>query len=100
MNLYELKHSVSAIVDEFIDENFKRVPAEQCGLDNRCGSIWVSNDSVAVQKGHGARMLDYYGGFEYVDAESRTEVGDWIFYDDSDERVFEALRYSYQSEAA
>jgi hypothetical protein len=105
MNLYELKQEVSAVTESFIDENCQRVLAEKCGLDTRCGYIWISKDLqgssvIAIEKGMRARLLDYYGGFEYVDPDSRTEVGDWVFYDDFDERVFEALQYfSDQSES-
>jgi hypothetical protein len=108
MNLYELKQEVLAVTESFVDENCQRVLAEKCGLDIRCGYIYISKDLrgsgvIAIQKGMRARLLEYYGGFEYVDSDSRTEVGEWVFYDDSDERVLEALQYfsdQFQSEAA
>jgi hypothetical protein len=62
------------------------VPANQLGLDPRCGKLFVSPDCIGVYKGND-RTLQYYGGFEYVDIDYRYEFGDYVFYSSHDNRV-------------
>lgn len=63
------------------------VRAEQLGLDRRSAyTIWVDEDVLIVRKTEDW-SLRYYGGFEYVDAASRTEVGNYVIYSNTDRRV-------------
>jgi hypothetical protein len=66
----------------------QEVTAEQLGLDPRSfwGYAYVDASAIVVIKEQ-ARDLNYYGGFEYVDADSYREVGDYVFYLASDDRV-------------
>jgi hypothetical protein len=41
-------------------------------------------------------VLQYYGGFEYVDASARTECGDYVIYTNDDSRVADCLEYYYE----
>ena len=89
-------------VNEVIERNirkFDQVPATDLGLDIRCGRVLVDIvDEVIAVPNHNIRMLDYYGGFEYIkEGEGRVTVGDYTFFTSDNERVndcFEALRDS------
>jgi hypothetical protein len=79
------------------------VTAEIVGLDPRAGChIYLDSDAVVVDDAS-AGKLKYYGGFEYVDQELVSVIGQYTFYrvDDSctDCRVqacLDAARKNYQ----
>lgn len=74
------------------------VPADDLGLDRRAAyRLWVDKDCIIVDKEHDS-TLQYYGGFEYVDKEYRTEIDDYVIYLRDDERVDGHLRYYYEEE--
>ena len=81
--------AVNNIVDDYAT-NMTLVGAEELGLDRRCGDLYISHDCIAVPKRRD-NTLQYYGGAEYVDKDYRTEMGDWVFYFDEDERVRDHL---------
>lgn len=86
MDLYELVEEVNNKVDSFVDMMEDVVP-EVIGLDRRCArKLHISEDAIIVPKSSD-RNLQYYGGFEYVDSQYRTELGDWVIYYAEDERV-------------
>ena len=85
MNLFKLIDEVTELTDSFVG-SMQMVPAEQLGLDNRCGKLFVSPDCIGVYKGND-RAVQYYGGFEYVDKEFRHEMGDFVFYSHEDDRI-------------
>jgi hypothetical protein len=89
MNLFSLIDEVTELTDGFVG-NMIKVPAEQLGLDNRCGKLFVSPDCIGVYKSND-RSLQYYGGFEYVDIDYRYEFGDYVFYGSEDNRVRDCL---------
>ncbi len=73
------------------------VRAEQLGLDPRAGyscKLYVLNDGV-VASGD-PRNLEYYGGFEYVDREYVTKIGDLTIYSDECDRVQDCIRFHYE----
>ena len=80
---------MNELADELI-EDAKLLPAEQFGLDDRCGKLYMGEDFIAVPT-HQDRTLQYYGGFEYVDPASRTVIGEFVFYSTDDDRVEEAM---------
>ena len=91
--------SVNEVVERNIRNHFVQTPASDLGLDNRCGRLMVDIvDEVIAVPNHNIRMLDYYGGFEYIkEGEGRVTVGDYTFFTSDNERVndcFEALRDS------
>lgn len=66
--------------------------SKECGLDERCPSLWVSDNAV-VCRGE-TRRLEYYGGFEYVTPEAKIGLGKYTVYlADRDEtgRVYEVI---------
>ena len=85
--LYELLSEINSKVDGLIDEEFREVTPKEIGLDTRAGyRLFINEDYIAVSKSN-RRSLDYYGGFEYVDEEHVTVLGDMVFYSSDDERV-------------
>lgn len=88
MNFYSLQEQATALALEALEEATPVRP-ESCGLDRRsAGTLFIGDDYVAVAKSSD-RTLQYYGGFEYVDKEYRTELGGYVFYSTEDERVAE-----------
>jgi hypothetical protein len=89
--------SVNEVVERNIRSKFNQVPASDVGLDNRCGRVLIDVvDEVIAVPNHNIRMLDYYGGFEYIkEGDGRITVGDYTFFTSDNERVsdcFQALR--------
>lgn len=93
-SIYDVVDSVNLQVKELID-SMTEVKAEQLGLDPRAGwRLYVTKECIAVLK-RNDRTLQYYGGFEYVEADSRFELGDYVFYMETDDRVHEHLARYY-----
>ena len=73
-----------------------KVSANQIGLDVRAGWVYVDVENQLIVVDHNSvRSLNYYGGFEYVDSEQVTTMGDYTVYqsEDEDDRVGDAVRY-------
>jgi hypothetical protein len=70
----------------------RRVSATELGLDVRCGSAYVGEnlDCIIVDSGN-VRSFNYYGGFEYIDDEDKTCLGDYTVFLDTSDRVRDAL---------
>ena len=80
--------SLVSIVEE-AEEEFRAalselpyVSASELGLDRRCGHVWVSEMENVIISETSTRMLDYYGGFEYVKEEDgeRFQFRDFTIY--------------------
>jgi len=68
-----------------LEECFTAVNPSQLGLDERSALwIYISDEGIVVHKSDDG-MLNYYGGFEYVDKKNRYELGVWVFYSRQDE---------------
>lgn len=67
-----------------------KVCASLFGLDPRAGLLATDGDSIIVRL-DSAGVLDYYGGFEYVDKSAVAIIGDYKIYSCEDERVSEAI---------
>lgn len=72
------------------------VSGRQLGLDPRCGRAYVNKDCIITEQ---PRLLDYYGGFEYVDKDYRIQLGDYTIFLADDDRVKEAIATFYENEA-
>lgn len=91
MEFYEMIAEVEGKVAEFID-TATRINPEICGLDRRAGfNIFITEDVIACRRSDD-KSLQYYGGFEYVQDEFRSVLGDYVFYDGQDERVQEHIQ--------
>ena len=91
--MWELERQVEELVMKYLEESGAvYVGADMVGLDYRCGSVHISveEDFVAV---NGRYSIDYYGGFEYIDSDYITAVGNMIFYSGEVERVQDCIRY-------
>lgn len=87
MNFYEFMTEIENKAIDYIEENFTDVKAEDVGLDRRCGILHIKNDGenvVAVRDDY-VRYIEYYGGFEYIPAECKYRVGDYMFYSNDTE---------------
>ena len=85
--LYDLMNEINIKVDRLINDEFREVSPQELGLDPRAGyHLFINEEYIAVGNGN-RRSLDYYGGFEYVDEEHVTVLGDYVFYSADDERV-------------
>lgn len=86
MDLYELIEKANELAEAFVN-NLTEVKPEALGLDKRAGyRLYVGEDVIAVTLADD-RSLQYYGGFEYVDTECRSVVGEYVFYSSEDGRV-------------
>lgn len=91
-------------IQNAIDDAFQHMMEEECidpitkeqaarwPLDNRARPFRMHTDGqvlcVPVQY---VRSLDYYGGFEYVDADHRMQVGNWVIFSNESPRVAEVI---------
>lgn len=89
MDYTELNQRAQALAQEALATTTEH-PAEALGLDRRCGSVWLGEDFLATDH---RQALDYYGGFEYIDKEYITTLGDWTFYSIEADRVLNAFLY-------
>lgn len=90
-NMMDLADEVQDMVERQV-QGMRRVTASQLGLDMRCGFAYVDEDmECIVVDSRCARSFDYYGGFEYVDAEDKRALGDYTVYLNTSERVSDAL---------
>ena len=95
MSIEFIKERIDDIVDDYLrDSEAVEVSAEDIGLDRRAGRVFVSWQErwVAVAS-NSSRLIEYYGGFEYIDQENKTTVGRYTFYDDGSDRVDECIDY-------
>lgn len=83
MNIYDIQERINYLQED-IAASSDTLPASRFGLDDRCGYLMLGDTFIASSA---PRMLDYYGGFEYVDAEHITQVGTWKVYSTDCERV-------------
>lgn len=97
MTFEDLLDSVDQLVRDFMDKAVEVQP-EDLGLDRRAAyRLFITDEVIAVPKGDD-RVLQYYGGFEYVDKEYRKELGDWVFYSAEDDRVYRHLSWYKEEE--
>jgi hypothetical protein len=88
MDYQTLVEKLEELVEE-ITKDTTPVPAEKLGLDGRCGPILVGNGFIASMM---PSNLDYFSGFEYIDAEHRQMVGGLTIYSNASDRVLNALK--------
>ena len=85
--LYDLMNEINSKVDRLINEEFREVTPQELGLDPRAGDhFFINEEYIAVGNGR-LESLNYYGGFDYVDEEHVTVLGEYIFYSADCERI-------------
>lgn len=77
-SILDVVDEVTYGVERFV-AGMERVSADKLGLDIRCGRVYVDRDERVIVTDN-PRSLDYYGGFEYIDKECRTQLGDYVIY--------------------
>ena len=100
MDLWEIKDKLSDLADDIM-AGCRKVGAKQLGLDPRAGSAYIlgdSDDGAVIVDGGSSRLMDYYGGFEYVSRDCIIKVGELTIYTSEDERVVEALEALAESD--
>jgi hypothetical protein len=97
-NIYESVQVLENDIRELI-KTLPEVTAEQLGLDPRAGyRLWINDDNEIIVEKHNDRTLQYYGGFEYVEPEARTEIGKYVIYFNISPRVAECFDYYFDEE--
>lgn len=94
MNFDNMIDQVNDLVEDYIQDSMVEVSADKLGLDIRAGySLFIDTDSdIIAVRASNVRMLDYYGGFEYV-ATCRETVGDYVFFTGGSGRVQDCLEF-------
>lgn len=99
MNFDDIISETNVLVNRYL-AGAQEVLPEDLGLDRRAGyRMFVTEEAIAVIKSND-RSLQYYGGFEYVNKDYRTEIGEWVFYSAEDDRVAEHLSRFFDEEFA
>ena len=83
----ELDFEINSTVERYIAKQCKKGNPKKTGLDERAIGEFYYNFECIVIPESARQRLDYYGGFEYVDEEHVTVLGDMVFYSSEDERV-------------
>mgnify|MGYP003147015496 CR=1 FL=1 len=92
--MWELQEQVDQLVEKYFeDSGAVSVSADAVGLDARAGTVYVSTEERYIAVVGNTRLIDYYGGFEYIDEENRVVVGGTTFYSEDHDRVADALEY-------
>ena len=87
MDYQTLTERLEELVEEIVNGTTS-VPAEKLGLDSRCGPILIGNGFIASMT---PNLLDYFGGFEYIEREYRHMINGLAIYSDESDRVLNAL---------
>jgi hypothetical protein len=84
----DMLDAINEVVSRHV-QGMRKEPASRLGLDERCGMLWVDEDTIVSYTGS---RLDYYGGFEYIkEGEGRTTLGEFTFYSSEHNRVADAI---------
>lgn len=91
MSIYNLTRKVNELAESYLEEHMTEVDPTSMGIDKRATyRMWRSEDAIAIPASQ-RRNFDYYGGGEYVDADSVHRMGEYVFYDANDQRVCDWL---------
>ena len=84
----EVNHSLDKLV-----QRMDQVNAQDIGLDQRssCGPLYINSEWI-VATSASAGLLNYYGGFEYVDSHCVLSMGDYVLYSAEHSRVKRHIR--------
>jgi len=85
----EMIDEVSDMIERHV-QGMRRVKADELGLDYRCGRAYVDSECIIVDDAN-VRSFDYYGGFEYIKGEDRVNLGNYVVYLNTSDRVNDAL---------
>lgn len=99
MKLYQItdqiKDFTETLIEKIKEEATLYQPNETNAIASNClAMVYVGKerDFIMVESQH-IRAMEYFGGFEYVEDECKTRLGDYMFYsiNDEDNRVEEFI---------
>lgn len=91
VSAYDMINDVSVVSRIFVETKMKEVSPSLLGLDKRSASrLYINSECIAVNVLED-KLLQYYGGFEYIDFVDKYQVGSYIFYFASSSRVHRCL---------
>ena len=91
--LQDIINEFELSVEEHVIKNMLQVSADELGLDKSAAHrLYISDEGIVVPKSLD-RTLQYYGGFEYIEEAYRVDLGEYVLYTDSSERVDKCLEY-------
>jgi hypothetical protein len=98
---HEMLDCINEVIERNIRNNFVQHSASDLGLDIRCGRVLVdAADEIIAVPNHNIRMLDYYGGFEYItEGDGRQTVGDYTFFTCVSDRVQDCFNHLNEKES-
>jgi hypothetical protein len=84
----EVNHALDKLVQQM-----EQVNPVDIGLDQRssCGPLYINSEWI-VSTSASAGVLNYYGGFEYVDSHCVLSMGDYVLYSAEHSRVKRHIR--------
>lgn len=90
--LYEIDQRIEMLMEEYICGECKVGREDKTGLDPRAfpGIFWFNENAIII-RARSRRVLDYYGGFEYIDSDYVTQYGDYVVYSADADRVREVI---------
>ena len=88
----KLNDAINDVIAEHTRTAKTFTPTE-LGLDPRCATSIYVQDKCVIIKSSNDRNLRYYGGFEYVEAEHRLRLGDYVIYSSESTRVQHHLQF-------
>ena len=96
MDFVDIYHDTNERVKKMLKEQYEEcTDLERFGLDHRSAlRLYVSEEGIIVYLDHD-RILQYYGGFEYVEHGCRMQLADWVFYSIEDDRVREHVDHYF-----
>ena len=89
-NMLDLADEVQDLIERQV-QGMRVVQASELGLDIRCGRAYVDESMECIVVDGDARGYNYYGGFEYIDAEDIRKLGDYTIFLNTSDRVSDAL---------
>jgi hypothetical protein len=83
MDLYNLINKVNTKMEKWLTKHATKTDSEALGLGRRAAHrMWATTEALVVKASDDA-SLQHYGGFEYVDKDQRTQIGDYVIYSQS-----------------
>ena len=98
--LYEIERATEEMIEALFSTANEGRAADELGLDSRAGYSLVFSDEWIATKSNDLKALEYYGGFEYLDADQRKTFGEWTFFFPNGEegcRVQECLDFAKEN---
>lgn len=83
------------VVEEVTEQAIRKLATEyqpeQLGLDKRCYSVLVDSEFSCIIVEGSTGAINYYGGFEYIEDEYISRIGNYTIYHEDSDRVRDHL---------